>query len=92
MRKLLLLPLFLLLLVACSAATVTEEDSAAPESQDAPETAVPAATQSENASSSDGNPVETGTTPEEAGIVREQDHALGASDAAVTIIEYGDFQ
>jgi hypothetical protein len=34
----------------------------------------------------------TGTTPAEAAVVREQDWVKGATEAAVSIIEYGDFQ
>lgn len=92
MRKLLLLPLFLLLLVACSSAAVTEEDTSAPSNPGSAETAVPEAPEKEGADVSSTNPVETGTTPEKAGVVRERDHSLGTSDPVVTIIEYGDFQ
>jgi len=31
-------------------------------------------------------------TPDQVGVVRPQDHFLGASEPLVTIIEYGDFQ
>ncbi len=55
-----------------------ESDATAPES--APNNSTPATT------------VEISTTPEEAGIVRDQDWTIGADEPSVTIIEYGDFQ
>jgi hypothetical protein len=93
MRKLFFLPL-LLLLAACGAAT-------SPAATPAPESAgADAATATRSlepveaggASQSGMMPVTTGATAEEARIVREQDHTLGASDPVVSIIEYGDFQ
>ncbi len=95
MRKLLFLPL-LLLLAACGAATAPVE-TPAPESISGDDAA---ATQGSEQVTSPGDEtsqaskasVVTGATPEEASIVREQDYIIGAADPTVTIIEYGDFQ
>ncbi len=86
MRKLFFLPL-LLLIAACGAASGPEV-TPVPESVDSEETAP----QSTVPASSSSTTVLTGSTPEEASIIREQDHVKGASDPLVTIIEYGDFQ
>jgi hypothetical protein len=95
MRKLLFLPLFLLL-AACGAATAPVE-TPAPESSSGDGAAT---TQESEQVTSPGSEtstagrasVATGSTPEEASIVREQDYVIGAADPTVTIIEYGDFQ
>jgi hypothetical protein len=99
MRKLILLPL-MLLLVACGSAT-TPEVTTAPEDtggEAAVEDNTTGDAGSEEIASADGAPqdgkssVATGATPQEASIVREQDYTKGADDPTVTIIEYGDFQ
>ncbi len=89
MRKLLLLPL-LLLLVACGAPAVTDDDAAAPNSSD--EAAVEVDSVTDDTEQAKEHTVDTGTTPAEAAIIREQDQSKGASDPLITIIEYGDFQ
>jgi hypothetical protein len=95
MRKLLFLPL-MLLLAACGAATAPVEtpapengsgDDAAPLQESEQVTS-----QGSERSAASKASVATGATPEEASIVREQDYVIGASDPTVTIIEYGDFQ
>jgi hypothetical protein len=91
MRKYLILPL-LLLLAACGSAAAPEATVAPqspPANEPAVETEAPVADESNQSSKSD---VVTGETPQDAGIVREQDHTKGAADPLVTIIEYGDFQ
>lgn len=91
MRKALILALLLLLLAACGGAapdTTTAPEEADAGSNVAPETAA----QSGDAATSAKANVNAGTTPEEASIVRPEDHTKGAADPLVTIIEYGDFQ
>jgi hypothetical protein len=95
MRKLLFLPLFLLI-AACGSAT-SPVDTAVPESSGGDEAAVPQESEQEapqsGESTQDGKgSVATGTTPQEASIVREQDYVKGTDDPKVTIVEYGDFQ
>lgn len=100
MRKLLLLPL-LLLLAACGSATAPDVITA-PENTGSDEAAVEENTSGDAASeeiatgseaSQDGkSSVATGATPQEASIVREQDYTKGTDDPTITIIEYGDFQ
>ena len=100
MRKLLILPL-LLLLVACGSAD-EPQDTAPSEGAVANEASAPAETSGDDTSveetssgdtAQDGKgSVVTGKTPEQAGVVREQDHVKGAAEPTVTIIEYGDFQ
>jgi hypothetical protein len=91
MRKYLISGFLILLLAACG--TATESDRPSGE-----ETTTPVA-ESTNSSAADNNTaqtsnttVTTGTNPEEASIVRVQDHTIGAEEPVVTIIEYGDFQ
>lgn len=83
MRKLLLLPL-LLLLAACGATSSPTAPVAEREDDPVEAPADPAA--------NDVAAVSTGTTPAEASVVRDQDWIKGAANAAVSIIEYGDFQ
>ena len=95
MRSLLLLPL-LLLLAACGSATAPA-DTAAPSVAEENEAAAPQEDVQESPQSGDSiqdgkSSVVTGTTPQEASIVRAEDHFIGAEDPVVTIIEYGDFQ
>lgn len=100
MRKLLILPL-LLLLVACGSADAPQ-DTAPSEDTAANESSAPAETSADDSAveeTDSGEPVQsgkasvvTGTTPEQASIVREQDHVKGAAEPTVSIIEYGDFQ
>ena len=95
MRKLLFLPL-LLLLAACGSAAAPVVTSVA-ESADGNEAAAPEEIEQEAPESSDSaqdgkGSVAIGATPQEASIVRVQDHTKGTNDPTVTIIEYGDFQ
>ena len=91
MRKFLILPL-LLLLAACGSAAVPEA-TVAPQSPPADAPAAESEAQAANESSSRAvDDVVTGTTPQEAGVARDQDHIKGAADPLVTIVEYGDFQ
>ncbi len=102
MKKVLLL--FLLLsLAACGSETVTE--TAVNEPETAAATAVkeavdhpspdlvPATGESASPTAAPASDeITPATTPAEADIVRSRDYVIGASDPAVTIIEYGDFQ
>lgn len=86
MRRIPLLLMSLLLLVACGPAGTP----ASPPMSEAT-TAVPPQ-EGNNQPASQVAVFTPATTPEEAGIVRPQDWVKGASDPVVTIIEYGDFQ
>jgi hypothetical protein len=83
MRKLLFLPL-LLLLAACGATSLPATPAA--ETGNSTAEAVEAPVNQGSAA------VVTGATPAEAAIVREQDWSKGPDEATVSIIEYGDFQ
>ena len=94
MRKFLILPLLLLLLVACGSAaesepTTGEETPAAIQESGSSAEEKPTV---DNSAQTNKASVNTGSTPEEASIVREQDYSKGAEEPTVTIIEYGDFQ
>jgi hypothetical protein len=94
MRKLLLLPI-ILLLVACGASgaedTATDSADAAGAESTSPtsmsETVVERAPVEVS-----GDPITVANSPQEAGVVRDRDWSKGAEDPLVTIIEYGDFQ
>lgn len=95
MRKLLFLPLFLLLAACGSAAApvaTSVPESAGDSDAAAPQEAELDSSESNAADLGDKSDVVTGATPQEAAVVREQDHVKGADDPLVTIIEYGDFQ
>ncbi len=95
MRKLILLPL-LLVLAACGSAAApaatTVPQEMAPEESAGTDSADATASESENPAPAANAPVVIGATPAEAGVVRVQDHVKGAEEPVVTIIEYGDFQ
>ena len=82
MRRSWIVLLLLLLLAACGGAS-----PAAPAAEQEQADAA-----SEPAAAADQAPAATGSTPAEAAVVRDTDWAKGASDPAVSIIEYGDFQ
>lgn len=90
MRKLLLIPL-LLLLVACGApaASVTVDQ---PAGEDAESTTVSEAAPESQAEMVSGDPITPAKTAAEAGAIRDRDWTKGAEDPLITIIEYGDFQ
>ncbi|MFQ5421781.1 MAG: hypothetical protein ACE5EY_15625 [Anaerolineae bacterium] len=92
MKKALLLFL-LLILAACGSNSTSETAVIEPTATDTAEVA-PAETTNETPATAvaDTNELTPATTPEEASQIREQDHIVGATDPAVTIIEYGDFQ
>ncbi len=90
MRKLLLLPL-LMLLVACGApaAPVTLDQ---PAEEDAEPTAVSEAASESQAATVSADPITPAKTAAEAGAIRDRDWTKGADDPLITIVEYGDFQ
>ena len=97
MKKILLL-LVLLLAVACGGpeapaaeSTDAEESETAVSTTDtaAEDTAPEDAANASSPATADFTPA---STPAEAGAVRDFDHIKGATDPAVTIIEYGDYQ
>jgi uncharacterized protein YcfL len=90
MRKLLLLPL-ILLLVACGApaASVTLDQ---PAEEDAEPTAVSEEASESQAEMVSGDSITPAKTAAEAGAIRDRDWTKGAEDPLITIIEYGDFQ
>lgn len=77
MRRLFFLPL-LFLLAACGAAA-------------APAAEIPAAEREANPAGDEAG-FTPATSPAAAALVRPQDWIKGSPDAAITIIEYGDFQ
>lgn len=100
MKKILLL-LVLLLAVACGGpeapvteATDNEESETAVSTPTTATEEVATAETIANAdtSSSTRDDFTPASTPAEAGEVRDFDHAKGATDPTVTIIEYGDYQ
>ncbi len=91
--------MLLTLLLACGpstteslpAVTDTEEDTAAPSTEEiVDETAE--TTESTNMAATNLDDFSPAGTVAEAAVVREQDWRKGAADPAVLIIEYGDFQ
>jgi len=98
MKKILLM-LVLLLAVACGGpeapASETTDSSESEVPTTVAEDAAPEDTSADVAqqpSSPDSDDFTPASTPAEAGEVRDFDHAKGATDPAVTIIEYGDYQ
>ena len=100
MKRIILLLVIGLLLVACGSAISSETAVTVPDEAPQAETAVteeqPAA---ETESEADTQPAENAaipgfpaTTVEEAAIVRDRDWTQGAEAPIVAIIEYGDFQ
>ena len=90
MRKLLLIPL-LLLLVACGAsADPAAEDQ--PAEEDAEQTTVSEAAPESQAETVSADPITPAKTAAEAGAIRDRDWTKGAEDPLITIVEYGDFQ
>jgi len=90
MRKLLLLPL-LLLLVACGAPEVAETIDE-PAEENAEPAAVSEAAAEDQPAAQSGDSSIPAKTAAEAGAIRDRDWTMGAEDPLVTIIEYGDFQ
>ena len=96
MRRSLFLLLLILLFAACGSATETDEatntgsDEAAPAATSGTETKEE--TNDQDTAQTGPGAVTTGSNPQEASIIREQDHVKGAEEPTVTIIEYGDFQ
>jgi hypothetical protein len=90
MRKLLLLPL-LLLLVACGGPTEPEIVDQ-PAEEDAKSTTVSEAAPESQAEMVSADPITPAKTAAEAGAIRDRDWTKGAEDPLITIIEYGDFQ
>ena len=108
MLKRIILLCLLLTLVACGATTAeptTESPTLAAlpptavvptEAPAEPTTAIPVADATDALASSDEPavefPIEPATTVAEAAVVRPEDYVIGNPDAAVLVIEYGDFQ
>ena len=90
MRKLLLIPL-LLLLVACGA-PATSVTSDQPAGEDAEPTTVSEAPPESQAEMVSGDSITPAKTAAEAGVIRDRDWTKGAEDPLITIVEYGDFQ
>lgn len=94
MKKILLL-LVLLLAVACGGPEAPATESTdAEESETAVSTTDTVSEDAAVAQPSSPAPADftPASTPAEAGEVRDFDHVKGATDPAVTIIEYGDYQ
>ncbi|MCA9968907.1 MAG: hypothetical protein KC425_01765 [Anaerolineales bacterium] len=92
MKRLLLL-FAMLLLVACGAAEPDEFSSANNAAPADTAVSAPAAdTGGETAVDLADSPVQPASSPAEAAVVRSRDWTLGATEPAVSIIEYGDFQ
>ncbi|MFL7837515.1 MAG: hypothetical protein ACK2T4_09060 [Candidatus Promineifilaceae bacterium] len=93
MRKYLILALLILLLAACGSTTGSSTTTGEEATTAVDNSVTPTEEKDNNESTQTGSiSVITGSTPEEASVVREQDHILGAEEPVVTIIEYGDFQ
>ncbi len=94
--------LFLLLVAACSpsgtaelAVESTEEQESNPPPTANSQTSVESSDADDSATKSDSQDVpvlQIAQTPAEAGQFRQGDHAKGADDPLITIVEYGDFQ
>ena len=91
MRKLLLIPLLLLLLAACGTQETAEPADEAPKDSSETEDVSESAVENEISSVSAG-PITPAETVAEAGVIRDRDWTKGAEDPLITIIEYGDFQ
>jgi uncharacterized protein YcfL len=94
MRKYLITAFLVLLLVGCGSATESSQtNDEVPAAAENSSGSTPTAVTANNESAPIVNTsVTTGSTPEEASIIREQDHVIGAEEPVVSIIEYGDFQ
>lgn len=99
MRKHIILSLLLLLLLLAACGSAAEPNGATDtESEETTAAVEDSGSTTEEESKDSGSAqtgktsVATGSNPEEASIVREQDHVKGTDDPTVTIIEYGDFQ
>jgi len=102
MNRIALLLILVLALVACgpNGAPVSTEapaDTAVPAAPTnaATETTVSGETEIEataEATEVGSSPAIPALSPDQIGVVRPQDHFLGATNPVVTIIEYGDFQ
>jgi hypothetical protein len=91
MRKLLLIPLLFLLLVACGASEEAEPAGEAPEDNSGPADVAESEVENE-APSVSADSISPAETVAEAGVIRDRDWTKGAEDPLITIIEYGDFQ
>lgn len=90
MRRLLLLPL-LLLLAACGASEAADTKDEPADENAAPTVVSETVTDDQSASLS-ADTITPAKTAVEAGVIRDRDWSKGPEDPLITIIEYGDFQ
>jgi len=94
MRKYLVTAFLVLLLAGCGSTAGSNQasDEVPAATVEDSGTSPTAETTAGDSATAANTSVTTGSTPEEASVVREQDHVIGSEEPIVTIIEYGDFQ